>query len=220
MADARTLANAAMPARVARLPRTAAGYPIPWFVATLDDGTRDLRIAGAEQHAAAIQRKVCWVCGDQLGRYAAFVIGPMCAVNRISADPPSHRDCATYSAQVCPWLATPQMNRRPVGEVYGLIPPAGVAIMRNPGVTLVWVTRDWTAFEVPVGEAGVLYRFGDPTEHHWYAHGRPATRDEVIASFESGLPTLQEACKRDRDPTVSLKLLDQEYQTALALAPA
>ena len=38
-----------------------------------------------------------------MGVHKAFVIGPMCAVNRVIApEPPSHRDCGTFSARVLP----------------------------------------------------------------------------------------------------------------------
>lgn len=81
-----------MPPRIARLPRNKVGYPIPWFVAHLDDGTRDFRIAGQEQHIRAMRERLCYVCGGPLGGFGAFTIGPMCAVNRISSEPPAHRD--------------------------------------------------------------------------------------------------------------------------------
>ena len=37
---------------------------------------------------------------------------------------------------------------------------------------------------------GVLFTFGDPVEVLWFAQGRTATREEVEASIESGLPLL------------------------------
>ena len=32
----------------------------------------------------SVKEKRCWICGDKRGKYGAFVIGPMCAINRIS----------------------------------------------------------------------------------------------------------------------------------------
>lgn len=209
-----------MPPGIARLPRNRQGYPIPWFVADLPDGSRDFRIASGEKHADALRFGLCWVCGRHRGRYAAFTIGPMCAVNRISAEPPAHRECAIYSAQVCPFLSVPNMRRRESNKPDGTEEAGGISILRNPGVALVWVTRSFTSFRAEFGARGVLCELGDPTELHWYAEGRTATRAEVVASMESGLPALQAACVEDDDPAYSLQALDREYQRALALVPA
>lgn len=219
MAEARTLANHPMPPRVAALPRNVAGYPIPWFVTTLPDGTRDFRVADSERHRDALRFRLCWICGGRLGATVAFTIGPMCAVNRISAEPAEHRDCAIYAAKVCPFLATPQMTRREGGLPEDMIDPAGVSIPRNPGVALVWVTRSFTWFRPRLGAPGYLSSLGDPTELLWYAQGRTATREEILASMESGLPTLQASCQMDRDPVTSRQALDLDYQRALALVP-
>jgi hypothetical protein len=220
MGDARTLANAPMPPRVAALPRNQAGYPIPWFVATLDDGTRDFRIADRERHIDALRLRLCWVCGGRLGANVAFVIGPMCALNRISSEPPAHLACADYSALVCPFLATPQMVRREGGKPDGLLEPAGVALRRNPGVALVWVTRSFRWRRATLGQPGYLCSLGDPVELFWYAHGRVATRAEILASIDSGLPALRDACQHDHDPADSLAMLERDYRRALALVPA
>lgn len=209
-----------MPPRIAQLPRNTVGYPIPWFVATLDDGTRDFRIADQKRHIDALRDKLCWVCGGPAGAFSAFTIGPMCAVNRISGEPPAHRDCAIYSATVCPFLANPGMRRREARKPEGVVPAAGDPILRNPGVALVWVTRSYKVIRPDAGNAGLLCEIGDPTETLWFAEGRSATRAEVLASMESGLPILREACQRDDDPAASVRMLDAEYGRALALLPA
>lgn len=209
-----------MPPRIARLPRDRHGYPIPWFVATLEDGTRDFRVADQGRHIDAMRFRLCWTCGGKLGANVAFVIGPMCAVNRISAEPPNHLDCATYAARVCPFLAVPAMARRPAPLPDGTVDPAGHGLMRNPGVALVWVTRRFRYFRPPMGAAGWLTELGEPTALHWYAEGREATRAEILASMESGLPALAEACHLDDDPAASRAMLDDEYRKALALVPA
>lgn len=215
----RTLANAPMPDRVAQLPRDKHGWPIPWFVATLDDGTQDLRIADQRRHIDALRFRLCWVCGVPMGANVAFVVGPMCVVNRISSDPPSHRDCAAYSAQVCPFLATPQMRRREGGYPADFVPAAGVAILRNPGAVVVWTTKRYKAFRPEAGAPGYLCDMGNPTALDWYAQGRTATRDEVLASMESGLPRLLEACDLDDNPEQSRAVLERDYQVALTLVP-
>ena len=51
----------------------------------------------------AYRRKICFLCGEPLGRFAAFVIGPMgSSINRVSSEPPAHRDCAEYAVRACP----------------------------------------------------------------------------------------------------------------------
>lgn len=208
-----------MPPGIARLPRNVAGYPIPWFVATLDTGVRDFRIADQQRHRDALRFHQCWICGMQTGKYVAFTIGPMCAVNRISGEPPSHRDCAVYAARVCPFLSNPGMRRRESGIPDEVVPAAGDPILRNPSVALVWVTRSYRVFRPDMGNAGLLCEIGDPTETRWYARGREATRAEVLASMESDLPFLREACQRDDDPAASLAMLDAQYRRALTLLP-
>jgi hypothetical protein len=137
------------------------------------------------------------VCGGPLGRYEAFVLGPMCAVNRTSAEPPSHRDCAIWSARNCPFLSRPHARRRennmPV-EPEKHVP--GIMLKRNPGVALVWITEHgrWRRRRVP---NGLLFEIGEPVETLWYAEGREATREEVDASIDSGLPALREIAEQE-----------------------
>ena len=213
-----------MPPRIARLPRNERGYPIPWFVAVQDDGTRDFRIADGDRRIDAVQDDLCWVCGGRLGANLAFVIGPMCAVNRISAEPPGHYDCATYSARVCPFLATPQMVRREGGKPPGITTlrdGPGHAIERNPGVALVWSCRRYDVMVLDrADQSRFLCKMGEPTRVEFWCRGRRATRDEIMKSMESGLPILQQACQLDDNPAESLAFLATQYQTALGLVPA
>src|SRR5262245_53363166 len=130
-----------MPGRIRTLPRNKAGYPVPDFVAWINREP-DFRVIKPGGIQRALHLRLCWVCGIPFTRQedAAFVIGPMCAVNRVSAEPPSHLDCATYSARLCPFLSVPQMTRRERHKPAGAVSPPGIMIMRNPGVALVWVT--------------------------------------------------------------------------------
>ncbi len=211
-----------MPPRIKALPRNHVGYPIPWFVATLDDGSRDFRIAGMFQQFLAVRDGLCWVCGGRLGAYKSFTIRPMCAVNRISAEPPSHRDCAVYSAQVCPFLTTPGMRRRPLDEATAddRVLAAGEMLERNPGVTLVWTTRIFRPFRPSLGNDGLLFQMGEPTETQWFKEGRPATRAEVTEALDAGLPALRATCDRDDDPALSRKELEEAADRARLLLPA
>jgi len=183
-----------MTARIKQLPVDHRGYPVPWFVKWIE-GKPDFRIMDEEKLVRAIRLNLCWVCGTQLGSYKAFVIGPMCAINRISAEPPSHRDCAEFSIRACPFLSRPHMVRRKGGIVEEAVSAPGMMIERNPGVSLLWVTKSYTTFRAR--PRGVLMEVGDPVELACFAQGRAATTDEIRESVESGLPILRAAAKED-----------------------
>lgn len=205
------------PTAIRGLPRDRHGRPVPWFVHVDEHGAPDFRVIRRGGIGEAMRRGLCWVCGTLRGREAAFVIGPMCAVNRISAEPPSHRECAKYSADACPFLSVPAMKRRERGLPEDRVDPPGVAIMRNPGVACVWFSRGVTVERVP---RGVLFNIGEPSRVLWRAQGRAATRAEVLASIDSGYPLLQDACQRDRDPEQSLAMLDGQREVAMRYLPA
>jgi hypothetical protein len=182
-----------------KLPLDARGYPIPWFVAYVD-GKPDFRIMDVKKLARVLKgEKRCWVCGERLGTTFAFVVGPMCAINRVSSEPPSHRECAWFSAIACPFLSRPHMRRREAGLPEKMSEPAGVMIDRNPGVALVWVTNTYEVIDTGQSREQVhhLFRMGEPRHVYCYADGRPATAKEVRASVESGLPLLRGACDKE-----------------------
>lgn len=198
-----------------KLPIARGKYPVPWFVAEIN-GEYDFRVIGPGKIDKALLFKLCWVCGEPLGGFKAFTIGPMCSVNRISAEPPSHRDCAIFSARYCPFLSQPQMERRKT-KLPPAKDPAGIMLERNPGATLVWVTK---SFEIRKDwrTDGILFHIGDPTEVLWFAKGREATRDEVLESINSGLPTLQEMAEQDGPRAV--EHLTRQTEAAMKLVPA
>lgn len=209
------------PPRVARLPRNRAGYRVPWFVDYVN-GEPDFRIADTRKMRGAITFRCCWICGGALinrtlgpaATQYAYVIGPMCSVNRISSEPPAHRDCAIYAARACPFLTTPGMRRRP-GLPENIVKPDGEMILRNPGVALVWVTSTWRM--IPGHQ---LWNVSEPAAALWFAEGRPATRSEVLESIDSGMPILRDAAQRESDPEQALAELDKQYARALDLLPA
>lgn len=209
------------PPRIARLPRNKAGYPVPWFVATIN-GEPDFRVVGTGKMDGAVAFRCCWLCGGSLinrtlgpaATQYAYVVGPMCAANRTSAEPPAHRDCAIYAATACPFLTTPGMRRRDSNLPEDAAEPDGVMIRRNPGVAVVWVTNGW---HVIPGHR--LFHLGEPVETLWFAQGRAATRDEALASLDSGMPLLRAEAEQDKDPDLALALLDIQYERALQLLP-
>lgn len=183
--------------RIAKLPRDERGYPVPFFVAW-PDGKPEFRIADPAKLRAAIRENLCWCCGEPLGAFKAFLIGPMCAINRNNAEPPNHLDCATWAARACPFIVRPQMVRRDHEALEAISKePAGIAIKRNPGAFAIWVTKKYSLHGD--GRGGVLFDIGEPVEVRWFREARPATRAEVDESIATGLPLLLEACRNDED---------------------
>lgn len=186
-----------MPASIRRLPiEPVRRVPIPWFVAWLD-GKPEFRVVDPDKLVAAIKKQLCWVCGDKYGDRRAFVLGPMCIVNRTSAEPPCHVECATFSAVACPFLTKPHMVRRDTSDLVEkseerMQAPAGVMIERNPGCCAVYVVRKHS-FEGH--RAGPLFHFEAPEYIRWYCEGRTATRAEVEHSIATGLPLLEKECR-------------------------
>jgi len=186
----------ALPPRMARLEIDHRGFPVPWFVAWID-GEPDFRVIDTPKIARAVRERRCWVCGDVLGIYKVFLIGPMCAINRVISEPPSHRDCAIFSAKACPFLSQPRMRRNKKDLPVEYKKAAGFGIERNPGAVCVWITKSFKPFSAHQGSPGVLFRLGDPVECLWFAHGREATRFEVLASIDEGYPQLEDLARQE-----------------------
>lgn len=205
-----------MPASIAALPRDERGYPCPWFISWID-GKPEFRIADGRKLARAVRERLCWVCGQPLDpQQHVFVIGPMCAVNQTSAEPPSHAACAEFSVQACPFLTKPQAQRRESNLPEGCENPSGVMIRRNPGVTLLWFCRGYERF--PDGNGGALFHMPNPSMVRWYAEGRKATRAEILESVEGGLPILQKMAQAEGAD--ALAELGRMADRAMKLVPA
>ena len=205
-----------IPRRMQGLPADDRGYPVPFFVAWID-GKPDFRVVGQGRISECHNKKKCWLCGEPMGRFKAFVIGPMCAVNRVSSEPPSHLECAIFAAQACPFLTLPKAQRREATLPDGAVPPAGIGIKRNPGVALIWVTETYKPF-VPMQGGGVLFQIGEATTALWFAEGRPATRAEVLESINTGLPILEKMAT-DQSPA-AVAALNLMTARAMKMVPA
>lgn len=185
------------------------GFHVPWFVSWVD-GKPEWRFADAGKRVKAVRDKLCWVCGgfmpgDLMSKRCSFILGPMCVVNRISAEPPMHRECALYSVLVCPFMTRPKMERRRVEEdVKEELSHPGMMIMRNPGVSIVWDTNSYKT--VSDGDGGFLMRVGEPLKIEAYREGRIATLDEIEESLVTGLPRLEEACRGLKDQLAAPKM--------------
>lgn len=206
----------AMPDRIRKLPVDVRGYPVPWFVDWLPDGTPEFRAMDYRKFKRALAEKFCWVCGERLKKHVAFVLGPMCAITRTTAEPPSHLDCAEWSARACPFLTKPNMKRREDDLVKAPNEDncAGFPIARNPGVTAIWITTRYTTFGD--GRGGTLIEVGDPHRVTWWREGRPAVRAEIIESIESGLPLLYAA---DKDDPEAVREINRRYASMQHLLP-
>lgn len=210
----------AMPPRIAKLPVDARGYPVPWFVAWVDgpDGPEtvpEFRAMDRRKFRRAVKERRCWVCGDPLGRWLTFPIGPMCTITRSISEPPSHLECAQWSVRNCPFLANPAMVRNEKDIPADAQEAAGFGIKRNPGVMCLWVTREYELFDDGTGRA--MITIGPPETVTWWCEGRAATRAEVEASVSSGLPILLTAARRDGQ--FAVEQLGQQTAAAARLWP-
>lgn len=185
-----------LPDNMRERPVSRQGYPVPYF-AGMVNGEWDFRVVHPETFVRCVKQKLCWVCGQQLGSKYAFVAGPMCVITRTSAEPPCHYSCAKYAAIACPFLASPRMKRNEADLPEGHQNPAGVAIMRNPGVAAVFISNKYRVFDDGQGRA--LINMGvRPVRVEWYAQRREATFGEVISSIASGIELLWEQCELER----------------------
>lgn len=191
-----------MPGSIASLPREERGYPIPWFVAFVD-GKPDFRVMDERKLRRVLRGdNACWVCGQAMGARKTHVIGPMCVVNRVAGEPPSHWACAVFSARYCPFLSLPHAQRREHGLPENATMP-GIGIKRNPGVVALWEFRG-AVQTFGDGRGGTLFRLPSPPERiGWYREGREATRAEVDESINTGCPILRGMAEKEGPSAVA-----------------
>jgi len=199
-----------LPPRMQPLAVDERGYVVPWFVDWID-GKPEFRAMDGKKFVRAIREKLCWVCGQRMGRLMTFVAGPMCGINRTSSEPPSHKECAEWSTRNCPFLSNPQAIRR-VDEVIGadMSNCAGNALTRNPGVVMLWTTKDYSIFND--GKDKPLLHMGEPVSVEWYALGKSASREQVIASIESGIPALITIAQQQNGAMQALTEMRQRFE--------
>lgn len=196
-----------LPERIAALP-VFRGYPVPWFVDWIN-GEPEFRAMDAAKWTRAIRERLCWVCGERLGRFLSFVAGPMCGINRTSSEPPNHLECAQWSARNCPFLARPKAVRREDEKIAEATGVGGISIKRNPGVAMVWTTLGYQVFRDGLG--GYLVEMGEPLKVEWYAEGKPATYAQVMNSITSGLPYLEDVAKTQDGAMEELEKKTREF---------
>ena len=187
----------AMPPRIKSLPMDERRFPIPWFVQWFEDGVPgtwgvgkpDFRVVDSRKREIATVQKRCWICGGILGWHMGFVIGPMCAINRVSS---SRRRIATARcsprlparSSLCrrctgarttsppaSWsrrrLARPQPRRR--DGLAHLVLQAGNRQRRQRGAVPLWrPERDTVLLRGPQGDA-----HGGHAQHRHRPSGAP-----------------------------------------------
>lgn len=202
-----------LPQRMRALPLSDKGYPVPYFVAHVD-GAYNFLVADARKQVICLQQNRCWICGQTLGVFKVFVVGPMAALNRISSEPPSHLECAEYAVAACPFLLYPKAKRRELeGSVQSVAPP-GVLMEHNPGVMLLWTTKK---HEPLFGSRQPgLIQLGDPTTATWYSAGHKASRQQAEAALAFAKGELAKHC--DDDPR-QLAMLDERVERLRKLLP-
>jgi hypothetical protein len=194
--------NIPIPDRMKALPLSSEGYPTPYFVPFID-GEPEFRGMDGEKFNHCIRNRRCWLCGQQLGKHLTFPIGPMCAITRTTAEPPSHLACSEYGVRACPFLTQPRM-RRNEKDLPEEPHSAGIALKRNPGVIVLWTTLSFKLFK----SGGVLFRVGEPEHVEVYTQGRRATRAELMESIDApdGYAELEKLAKLD-GPDAELELV-------------
>ena len=181
-----------IPRQMQHLPRDPDGRPVPWWVPTID-GRPDYRAVSRAKVAAALRDRLCWACGWTLGPRVAFLFAGGTLLSRQSTEPPSHEACATYAAQVCPFLVA-----RPDGA------PATVAV---------WVTR---AVEVFPDDSGTpILRAAEASAVTWWHAGQPATRQEAQGALDAGHATLRALT----DAPGTIEHLERRYDEAVRWLP-
>jgi hypothetical protein len=190
-----------LPRRMAGLPRDARGWVVPWFV-DWRNGEPIFPVMSPDKWRRAVNHRRCWICGEPLGRVFNFIIGPMCAINRVTSEPPSHRDCAEYATKVCPFMVNPRMGRVPAPKIPGgqIVAPGGKHDDGNPGTMLLWPTDDYGVFRT---DTGPLLNFAAPTGPvKWWTLGREATAREAADAFQVGAEKLLAVARLEGDDAV------------------
>ena len=101
-----------IPPRMRNRPTDHRGFPVPWFVSNKTPaGLWDFVHVDPARLENAYRRGLCTLSGEPLGKFVSFVVGPMCIINRVAAEPPCIPELGKWAAQVCPFLSQPLAKR-------------------------------------------------------------------------------------------------------------
>lgn len=189
--------------RVATLPVAENSYPVPYFVKWID-GKPDFRVVDPDKLVSCINQRLCWICGESMGAYKSFVVGPMGYVNRISSDAHMHFDCADFSVKACPFLINPNAKRREdeMTEA-GKHAVGGHLVEENPGIMCVYTTK---TYQVKLVGKGPLFFLGEIDSATWWAQGRLATAQEIEHAFAVGCVRATQHCDEKERESFRLKV--------------
>lgn len=229
-----------VPASMTKLP-THGGFPVPWFVsdvpppvervpmklgtalddlAILREGEKsppDFRVVDGRKIFEAIRKNRCWICGQEgLKRGFTFVGGPIGIFNRISAEPPSHRDCAIYAAKVCPFLSDPDRERRDA-NVPNTRELAGFHVSHNPGVVAIWITNTYRSQRLD-GDGRMIFHRGDPSEVLWFHRGAPAAPADIERGAVKAMEVLRDVYKNGGFTAAEFYGKEREFKALLEKA--
>lgn len=205
-----------VPKRMRGRPLDHRGYPVPWFVAFIN-GAWDFRVVDTPKLNIAVEQRLCWLCGSRLGRWQTFVTGVMCAINRNTAEPPCHYDCAQFAAMACPFLVLPKSQRNEADLPAGVTEPPGVFITGNPGACCLYSSQFPYRIYYPDDTARFLITMPVAERLEFYCHGRPATHDERADAVAIALARLR-ATAMAEGPRATAMLDDYVTDFLLALA--
>lgn len=92
-------------------------YPVPFIVKWID-GKPDFRVVDPEKWERCVREKLCSICGFRLGEISFIVGGPVTGKRYLFFDPPMHKKCAEFSAEVCPYVSgkNRKFSDRPIPE--------------------------------------------------------------------------------------------------------
>ena len=99
-----------MPPRIARLPRTKHGLPVPYIADEHEDGSPNLGMVEASISGDCHREGLCSICGEKLApAERTFITQPYGVFGSDYGcnDPPMHGECARYALRVCPHLVAP-----------------------------------------------------------------------------------------------------------------
>ena len=156
-----------IPFRLARRPRDARGYVIPFAQFIKPDGTPDFRVMDEALTSKALRRRLCGLCGEPMRKDVWFIGGPKCVEYGCFYDPPMHRECAVYALETCPHLARSKGKYSPVpdriegaavmiqgamddkkAEWFGLMRSTGYTFSRaDSGMHLITAELPWLSVE-------------------------------------------------------------------------
>lgn len=160
-----------IPKNMRGLKKLKSGTSIPFFVPVID-GKHDFRVMDPEAFRKACMLNLCWICGKKMGRFCTFVGGPLVAAQEISSEPPSHPECATFAAKVCPYMNGAEIRRNHLPEH---TKPSAHGVDENSGITALCTSLGYKFIE---NSGSYLFKF-EKSEIVWLKHGKPATSDQV-----------------------------------------